>query len=231
MENKKCDFGCDRLAIHVFKNGKNCCAKSVNQCEGKRKKDSLLKQGKKPYIIHPKGMLGKVGWSKNLTKETSEILKRKSERLKEKFLSGEKQGHQKGISRTEEEKRKTSETVKQKVADGTWHYSFSKVRTHEYKGVRLHGKWELQYAKWLDKNNINWRRPKEKFAYVFENKERYYTPDFYLVDTNEYIEIKGYETDKDRAKWKDFPFKLTIIKGKELREKGIINEKQLKGLE
>ena len=89
----------------------------------------------------------------------------------------------------------------------------------------------MQYAKWLDENEVKWRRPKEKFLYKFEGKEKYYTPDFYLIDSNEYIEIKGYETEKDRCKWRDFPLKLKIIKGKELYSLGIINEKQLIGKE
>jgi hypothetical protein len=114
---------------------------------------------------------------------------------------------------------------------GTWHYSFSKVRTHEYNGIKFMGMWELQYAKWLDQNNVKWRRPKEKFTYEFEEKQRFYTPDFYLIETQEYVEIKGYETEKDRAKWSAFPLKLKIIKGKELFKLEIISEKQLKGIE
>ena len=90
---------------------------------------------------------------------------------------------------------------------------------------------ELEYAKWLDDNNIKWRRPKEKFVYKFEEKEHYYTPDFYLIDTEEYIEIKGYETEKGRCKWRDIPFKLRVIKGEELYKLNIINKKQLDGIE
>jgi len=111
--------------------------------------------------------------------------------------------------------------IMKRVKAGTWHTSFKKTRTYDYKGERLHGKWELEYAKWLDNNNIKWKRPKDRFHYIFEEKDHYYTPDFYLVDTNEYVEIKGYETDKDRAKWKYFKLKLIILKGKDLRAMGI----------
>jgi hypothetical protein len=33
-----------------------------------------------------------------------------------------------------------------------------------------------------------------------------------------YIEVKGYETDRDRAKWKYFPKKLRVIRSKDIKE-------------
>ena len=118
---------------------------------------------------------------------------------------------------------KISKTVFNKIENGEWHNSFSKSKTYEYKGQKFHGSWEIRYAKYLDSKKIKWRRPNEKFSYEFNGKTRYYTPDFYLLESNEYIEIKGYETDKDRAKWKSFPLKLRIIKGKQLRDLKIID--------
>lgn len=114
--------------------------------------------------------------------------------------------------------KRISESVMKKVINGTWHTSFKRTRIFEYNGVKLHGTWELEYAKWLDENNIKWKRPSEKFPYYFDGKNRHYTPDFYLIDTKEYIEIKGYETDKDKAKWNQFPEKLIILKSKELKK-------------
>jgi hypothetical protein len=54
-------------------------------------------------------------------------------------------------------------------------------------------------------------------------KSHRYFPDFYLPETEEYIEIKGYKTERDEAKWKYFPKdkKLTILFGTELKELGI----------
>jgi hypothetical protein len=130
---------------------------------------------------------------------------------------------------SENTKKKLSKTIKKKIKNGTWHNSFSKSRTHKYNSkfageVKLHGKWELNYAKYLDDNDIHWRRPKESFYYEFNNKNGRYTPDFYLINRKIYIEIKGYETDKDRAKWKWFPLELKVIKGKELKKMNIIKE-------
>lgn len=118
--------------------------------------------------------------------------------------------------------RKISQTIRKKVERGEWHTSLSKKMHYNYKGEDLHGKWELAYAKWLDKQNIKWIRNKKQFNYIFENKQHKYTPDFYLPQANEYIEIKGYETDKDKAKWIQFPETLKILKFKDLKQLNII---------
>jgi predicted DNA-binding protein YlxM (UPF0122 family) len=134
-------------------------------------------------------------------------------------------------SLSEERKRKQSETILQKVKNGTWHYSFSKVRTHEFNSkfagkIKCMGLWEYEYAKYLDANNIEWRRPKEKFYYEFnglKSGKGYYIPDFYLIADAVYVEIKGYETDKDRAKWKWFPkdLKHLVLKRQDLLNLGL----------
>lgn len=87
--------------------------------------------------------------------------------------------------------------------------------------VYVRSTYELEYVKWLDSNNINWKGNKEKFEYQWEGKTRYYYPDFYLIDEDCYIEIKGFETKKDKEKWKCFPYKLKILKYKELKELGL----------
>lgn len=120
-------------------------------------------------------------------------------------------------------KEKISATVSNNIRQGNWHLSFSKSRTFEYKGLKFQGLWEVNYAKWLDDNLIKWRRPTEKFAYEFEGKTRYYTPDFYLIDESAYIEIKGYPTDKDFAKWTQFPLYLILVNGFDLCTLGIIS--------
>jgi hypothetical protein len=82
--------------------------------------------------------------------------------------------------------------------------------------------WEVGYAKFLDEKGIRWRRPKESFEYEFEGKKHRYTPDFYLTKTGVFVEIKGYETAKDRAKWTQFPGPLIVLKGEDLYRMGIV---------
>ena len=58
-----------------------------------------------------------------------------------------------------------------------------------------------------------WNRNKQRFSYVRpDGKVATYQPDFYVTDWEMFIEVKGYETDLDRAKWSQFPHKLDIWK-------------------
>ena len=160
---------------------------------------------------------GKIPWNKGLTKESDERLQKAGIKTS-KALVG-RMGHK----MSDATKEKLRKIILKKIKNNTWHNSFSKARTHEYNGIKLYGKWELEYAKWLDRHNIKWERPTKAYPYIFENKKHMYTPDFYLPENNEYVEIKGYETERDRAKWKYFPNNLLILKGSDLQELGIIN--------
>ena len=53
----------------------------------------------------------------------------------------------------------------------------------------VHGKWELNVAKILNKQNIIWNNK----TYLTYNTDiqRTYHPDFYLPELNVYIEVKG----------------------------------------
>lgn len=82
----------------------------------------------------------------------------------------------------------------------------------------LQGSWEIKFAQFLDSNNIEWEKNKIGYKYTFKNEEHLYFPDFYLKTFDVYIEVKGYETEKDKEKWKQFPFKLHIVKKKEIQD-------------
>lgn len=89
--------------------------------------------------------------------------------------------------------------------------------------VYLDSSYELAYAKWLDKNKIDWRKNTKRFYYVdASNKKRYYIPDFYLIKSDEYMEVKGFVRDNDELKWKSFPFKLTILMKEQLQQMKVL---------
>jgi hypothetical protein len=121
---------------------------------------------------------------------------------------------------------KVSETVSKKMLEGSWHtYGNGKFnKKYIYNGILFDSSWEMKYAMWLDCSDIKWERCKNRFSYVFDDRRKNYIPDFYLPDTKEYIEIKGFTTDRDLAKWEQFPkeLKLTILMEKELKDKGVI---------
>jgi hypothetical protein len=162
---------------------------------------------------------------KGKTKETDESLRRQSLTLQEGLKSGRIKPWTRGIDKSDPRIRKTaakiSATVRKKCEEGTWHNSFSRSRTHLYKGHKLYGKWEVEFAKYLDGIGINWVRCSESFPYEFEGRIRRYTPDFYIPDSDLYIEVKGYRTAKDDAKWANFPKKLLVLRGEDLKSLGL----------
>jgi len=92
-----------------------------------------------------------------------------------------------------------------------------RVKNIEYNGTILKGSWEVEVAKWLDNNNIKWTNEIKPFEYFWSGSNHLYYPDFYLVDYNVYIEVKGYERERDRAKWSVMN-NLIVIKEKQIKE-------------
>jgi hypothetical protein len=165
------------------------------------------KNPNKQIIDHSDYYASHTAWNKGLTAETDERVRRNTESVR-KYYEDNPNIKRKPLS--EAHKAKISATINNKVVEGTWHASLARNMHYNYRGIDLHGMWELRFAEWLDVNNIEWRRPSESFTYTFEGVERQYTPDFYLIDSNTYIEIKGYKTDKDQAKWEQFPENLML---------------------
>jgi hypothetical protein len=87
--------------------------------------------------------------------------------------------------------------------------------------IYLRSTYELEYAKWLDYNKIKWKQNLIKFPYHWEGIIRFYYPDFFLIDENVYVEIKGYETERDKAKWREFPYDLLVLYGRDLLKMGL----------
>jgi hypothetical protein len=117
-------------------------------------------------------------------------------------------------------KLKQSETMKRAVENNPESYtSANRGRTKqiEIDGIKLQGQWEVDFYLWAKTAGLNPQRPTEGFKYIW-NGERTYYPDFYIESLDLYVEVKGYETDRDRAKWLHFPKKLCIIKEKEIKE-------------
>lgn len=172
------------------------------------------------------GMLGKRSKRKGMKAENCEEIRRQMETFKKNKLLGlhkDTSGVNNNMYKYPEARKKISKTCLEKSKLGEWHTSLAKGHHYNYRGEDLHCKWELAYAKWLDSRNISWERPHSRFLYSYQGKNHYYTPDFYLPETDEYIEVKGYVTGKDYAKWKQFPEdkKLVVIKRKQLDELGI----------
>jgi hypothetical protein len=82
-------------------------------------------------------------------------------------------------------------------------------------GIKFQGKWELEFYQYCKDNNIRIERSNEWFEYQWNGTRKYF-PDFFLPDLKLYVEVKGYETDRDKAKWRDFPKKLRVIRSQDI---------------
>jgi hypothetical protein len=224
-----------------FNQRKNCiiqydlfCKYCGKQCKNKNslvQHEIRCKENK--HRISTKGnRVPHRAWNKGLTKETDERVKHQSESISNSYKTSKITNWCQGLNKGNDNRvkvlaEKSSKTILCKVRDGSWHHSFRKSKSAEYKGVKFHSNWEVEFAKFLDNNNIIWKRPTEKFEYIFLDKKiHYYTPDFYLPAFDLYIEIKGYPTDKDFLKWEHFPKDKTldIYFGDDLSSLGIIDK-------
>lgn len=97
-----------------------------------------------------------------------------------------------------------------------------------YKGYWCDSSFELAYVIYNLEHNLKFERNWERFPYSFEGKVHRWCPDF-LVGPEDYVEIKGYASEQDLAKFENFTYKLTILYRKDLKDvfkyvKGIYGE-------
>ena len=121
---------------------------------------------------------------------------------------------------SDETKKKLSESMKRTVLANPESYTSSnRGRTKQIivDGIKLQGQWEVDFYLWAKVAALDPKRPTEAFKYEWHG-DRWYHPDFYIPSLDLYIEVKGYETDRDRAKWLTFPKKLRIIKEAEIKQ-------------
>ena len=117
-------------------------------------------------------------------------------------------------------KLKQSESMKRAVENNPESYTSSnRGRTKQIivDGIKFQGQWEVDFYLWAKEHGLDPKRSEEYFEYEWNGTRRYF-PDFYIKSLDLYVEVKGYETDRDRAKWLQFPKKLCIIKEQQIKE-------------
>lgn len=90
------------------------------------------------------------------------------------------------------------------------------VKTSNGTETSVHGKWERDVARFLNRHEIQWTNAVSGFPYLWKDGEHQYFPDFRLPARECYIEVKGYERDRDHAKWAAFPEPLIVIRRAEI---------------
>lgn len=162
-----------------------------------------------PQVKPSYGMLGKKGanqYTKGTAKPLSDETRRKRSEIAKKQVW------------TDARRAKHSASMKLAVLNNPDSYTKNnvcgRVKNIEYNGAVLKGQWELTVAKWLDSQLIRWENEPAGFPYTWKESTHLYYPDFFLPDYNVYIEVKGYKTERDDAKWTQFPNTLVVIDSK-----------------
>lgn len=222
MNSTICSFGCGKPAIFFFKNGKGCCEKSPNSCEGKRKRDSDKKKGAfkgTPYwkTGKIKSTLPNIPWNKGKKGIYSEEYRKK--------ISDSLKLVAKGVAKTPEKeelrKLKISNSMKKNPLSGGIRRGSGRGKKGWYKGYWCDSSWELAWVIYNLDHNIKFLRNNVGFEYVFKNKKRKYYPDFKILDT--YYEIKGRKNfDKlneiNKEKIGQFKYNLVILYENDMKQ-------------
>lgn len=188
------------------------CSKVCKSKNSKAQHEIRCKSNPEGIKVKPScGMLGKKG--------SNQYLKAKKLGLAKPILSDETRKklseNAKNIEWTEEKRKKHSDSMVKAVQIHPESYIknnvYGRVKIYTYKGCKLKGTWELKTAEWLDSYGVTWINEQIAHKYIWKDKERLYYPDFYIPEYDFYIEVKGFVTDRDKAKWEQFKDKLIVF--------------------
>jgi len=171
-----------------------------------------------PFAIH-KRPKGTIPWNKGLTKENAPQLTRSDDMKLHLSLVV------KGIALTPEKetlrRQKIRDKINKRYALG-WESTAGRCVKYDYASpiagkIKVDGTWELEVAKYFDRLGLTWNRNKKRFPYIKpDGKNATYQPDFFILEWNTFLEVKGYETDLDKCKWSQFKEPLLIWKKDEI---------------
>ena len=238
-------FYCGRKADHQLKNKRWCCSENFQSCPANRQKNSnSCKQAvsngshsnieqwnlyRKENNVQP--------WNKGLTKETDERIRKTSEKIKNKYQTGELVCPSKGTKLSTERKEQLSRIQSERLANPNIG-GFTKIGWYSVKNINgteytVRGTWEKETAEALNKLGILWIK-NVWIPYSKEDGSKHrYNPDFFLPKENLYIEVKGYFSDNDKEKMnlvlKQNNVKIKMFKQDEINliKKGLLTEKEI----
>lgn len=165
-------------------------------------KPDYISPSSNPNYKNP--MQGKIAWNKGLTKETDDRVAQYSNKLKGQVNFDYSPSNPKEIER----RLKLSRSVT-KAGTGGYKPGCGRSKHGWYKDIWCDSSWELAFVIYNIEHNILFKRNTTKFNYIYNGKLYNYIPDFILDGI--YIEIKGYFTEKDKAKIDQFPYKIKVL--------------------
>ncbi len=229
-----CQYGCGQQAKFQTKAGKKICSKSPNQCPANRKKNSQnvkLAHAKEPekWKGHLTGFASKQ-WKDNNLQQYQLMQKQSGETYKKRVQSGELIPYWLGKHHTVQARQKMSKNAALNSNGHVRTKYYDVYCPHENKFVKVQGTWQLKYAEYLNQNNISWIRSRKinlKYRLHQDDYLHTYYPDFYLTDTDQYIEIKGYWWKSQDGKIDDKRKMLLVIEQNKDKKIRIFEHKQL----
>ncbi len=113
----------------------------------------------------------------------------------------------------------------------TPHGKKSYSHTSPIQGEILMFRWEELYATYLESIGEPYLYEPKTFELILNSKPTTYTPDFFLLNKNKYVEIKGYWRDDSKPKYNTFKnqypdIKIDLLMKEELNELGINLKKE-----
>lgn len=190
----------------------NClhCHKECKNLNSKAQHEIRCKLNPKRIEIKPSyGMLGKRGSNQHIKAKQNGYTVEVSDETRRRLSIAAK--NQKWSYET---RKKLSESMKRAVELYPESYSVSnrgRTRRIDKHGISFQGKWELYFYEWCLSSGIEASRCKDSFQYEWKGIRKYF-PDFFLPQLNVYVEIKGFQTEQDLSKWRDFPNTLVILR-------------------
>lgn len=131
-------------------------------------------------------------WNRGLRKDTDIRVRRNGASVSSTMQNKVKLGLFIPNKMTQAEKEKLS--IRQSLNN-----SGGKSKWFEINNIKVQGTWELEIAEQLLKEKILWCRP-HQISFKYKDKLSRYTPDFYLLDYNSYLEVKGFWWGNDKQK-------------------------------
>lgn len=172
-----------------------------NPCKNKWQKTSLLGKNNPAYGKTYRTKKTHPAWARSIRKTAieNEINVGDKNAMKRPDVAKKmSETRRQRVTSDPEYRRKMSETMKRRWADGKYdgvplgRCKWYTMRKKDGTECKLQGMWELKYAQYLDSKGIKFRAHRGRFLYIdATGSERSYFPDFYLIETDEFIDVKS----------------------------------------
>lgn len=232
--------GCDEEFIKGFRSATKhqLCLKCSNKINANTNIDNRNQKMKVWHTLNPHPLLGKprpLHVIETLRKVDKSYTKTPEHREKmSQLMKGSNNGFF-GKKHTEEslqKMRKSHSIIAKRGKDSNFYGKIyhGKGQWFICKNKRIfwmRSSWEVKFAIYLDENNIRWDYENKAFDLIIDEKEVSYTPDFYLIDDDKFIEVKGYWREDAKVKFKTFKetypdINIKIYDKSKLKEIGIL---------